>query len=108
MKNKNEIRDAVRERYARYATEETQSSCCSPSANSKCCDSQDYFDLQSLKIGYSDEELAQVPEGSNLGLGCGNPQAIANLKEGEVVVDLGSGAGFDVFLAAKKVGKKEK
>lgn len=58
----------------------------------------------SLRMGYSETELANVPEGSNLGLGCGNPQAIAALKPGEVVVDLGSGAGFDCFLAARQVG----
>jgi ubiquinone/menaquinone biosynthesis C-methylase UbiE len=55
-------------------------------------------------MGYSAEELAAVPEGANLGLGCGNPQAIAAMKSGEVVVDLGSGAGFDCFLAARQVG----
>ena len=55
-------------------------------------------------MGYSDAELAAVPDGANLGLGCGNPQAIAALKPGEVVVDLGSGAGFDCFLAAEQVG----
>jgi SAM-dependent methyltransferase len=56
-------------------------------------------------LGYSNEELAAAPDESNLGLGCGNPQAIAGLKEGEVVLDLGSGAGFDCFLASRKVGK---
>ena len=56
-------------------------------------------------FGYSDEEMAAVPEGANLGLGCGNPQAIADMKAGEVVVDLGSGAGFDAFLAAGKIGE---
>ena len=55
-------------------------------------------------MGYSEAELAAVPEGANLGLGCGNPQAIAALRPGEVVVDLGSGAGFDCFLAAQQVG----
>jgi SAM-dependent methyltransferase len=59
-------------------------------------------------IGYSDNEMASVPDGSNLGLGCGNPTALAQLKKGEVVLDLGSGAGFDCFLAAKRVGKKGK
>ena len=58
----------------------------------------------SLALGYSEEDLAQVPEGADLGLGCGNPQAIASLRTGEVVVDLGSGAGFDCFLAARRVG----
>jgi len=59
-------------------------------------------------VGYSQEEMDAVPEGSNLGLGCGNPTALASLKEGEIVLDLGSGPGFDCFLAAKKVGKKGK
>jgi ubiquinone/menaquinone biosynthesis C-methylase UbiE len=57
-------------------------------------------------MGYSDAELAAVPEGANLGLGCGNPQAIAALRAGEVVIDLGSGAGFDCFLAAQQVGPR--
>ena len=56
-------------------------------------------------MGYSAEELAAVPEGANLGLGCGNPQAIADLKPGETVIDLGSGAGFDCFLASGQVGE---
>ena len=62
----------------------------------------------SKNIGYSDEELKSVPEGANLGLGCGNPTALALLKEGETVLDLGSGAGFDCFLAANKVGENGK
>jgi SAM-dependent methyltransferase len=61
----------------------------------------------SKEIGYSDEEISNVPE-SNLGLGCGNPTALGKIKKGDFVLDLGSGAGFDVFLAAKKVGKKGK
>lgn len=106
MKNKDEIRDAVRERYSDIAIAGStqQQSCCGPD----CCSPQESFDLQSLKLGYSKEELKQVPEGANLGLGCGNPQAIAALKAGEVVVDLGSGAGFDAFLAAQQVGKTGK
>jgi len=58
------------------------------------------------RIGYSDKELRAVPEGANLGLGCGNPLALASIREGETVLDLGSGAGFDCFLAAAEVGKK--
>ena len=58
----------------------------------------------SLKLGYSEQDLAGVPAGADLGLGCGNPQAIAELRPGETVIDLGSGAGFDCFLAAKRVG----
>ena len=57
-------------------------------------------------IGYSKEDMSQVPEGANLGLGCGNPVALASLQEGQTVLDLGSGAGFDCFLAAKSVGEK--
>ena len=57
-------------------------------------------------MGYSDKELTNLPEGANLGLGCGNPTALATLKEGETVLDLGSGAGFDCFIAAQKVGAK--
>jgi SAM-dependent methyltransferase len=60
----------------------------------------------SKNIGYTEEELEAVPEGANLGLGCGNPVALASLKEGEIVLDLGAGAGFDCFLAASKVGDR--
>ena len=103
MENKNVIRDAVRERYSQIAGSGpiAAKSCCGPD----CCSPQEDFDIQSFKLGYSSEELKQVPEGANLGLGCGNPQAIAALKPGETVVDLGSGAGFDAFLAAKQVGE---
>ena len=93
-----EIKKVVREGYAQIARQ--QSSCCGPAST---CGS-DYAETASKQIGYSDEELGAVPEGANLGLGCGNPVALASLKEGEVVVDLGSGAGFDCFLAAQRVG----
>jgi SAM-dependent methyltransferase len=96
-----ETKKAVREGYAKIARE--QSSCCD-SSNS-CCSSTSAETI-SKQIGYSEEELASVPEGANLGLGCGNPLAIASLKEGETVVDLGSGAGFDCFLASERVGEK--
>ena len=72
---------------------------------SPCCGSAISAQDISRKIGYSDEELQSVPEGANLGLGCGNPIALASIKEGEIVLDLGSGAGFDCFLAARKVGE---
>jgi len=99
-----EIKKVVREGYAQIAKKE--SSCCAPS--SPCCGSTDLTEDISKKIGYQDEELKSVPEGANLGLGCGNPVALASLKEGETVIDLGAGAGFDCFLAANKVGKKGK
>ena len=98
------IRKVVREGYAKVATQE--SSCCG-SMNS-CCGSVDLAENIGKKIGYTEEELKAVPEGSNLGLGCGNPTAIASIKEGENVLDLGSGAGFDSFLATQKVGGKGK
>ena len=69
-----------------------------------CCGTGRSVESVSLGIGYSEEDLEQAPEGANLGLGCGNPVALASLREGEVVLDLGSGAGFDSFLAAERVG----
>jgi arsenite methyltransferase len=101
---KEEVRKAVRKGYAQVA--KSGSSCCMPQS-SCCCSSNVATDL-SKRIGYSDEEIESVPEGANLGLGCGNPIALASLKEGEVVLDLGSGAGFDCFLAANAVGKTGK
>jgi len=99
-----EIKQAVRERYAQIAVKE--SSCCAPS--NTCCGTTDQATDISKKIGYRDEELDSVPEGANLGLGCGNPTALASLKEGETVLDLGSGGGFDCFLASNMVGQKGK
>ncbi|TCJ12972.1 arsenite methyltransferase [Parasulfuritortus cantonensis] len=94
------IRQQVREAYGGIAQNNgcgCGPSCCTPSDESVA-------ELLSRGIGYSAEETAAVPEGANLGLGCGNPQAIAALKAGETVLDLGSGAGFDCFLAARAVG----
>jgi len=68
-----------------------------------CCGSNMKAQRQSGQLGYSEDEMTSVPSGANLGLGCGNPTAIASLKEGEVVLDLGSGAGFDVFWRQKKL-----
>jgi len=100
-----DVKKAVRESYARIA--EQGSSCCCGTSSS-CCGSTDAVQEISRGIGYSDDELAAVPEGANLGLGCGNPIALASLQECETVLDLGSGAGFDCFLAANKVGEKGK
>jgi len=98
------IKKAVRERYAKIVKQD--SSCCIPT--NSCCRNTDLAEDISKKIGYTEEELKTVPEDANLGLGCGNPVALASLKEGETVLDLGSGAGFDCFLAANKVGKNGK
>jgi len=100
MKDK-ELKMAVREGYSRVA--KSGSSCC----QSGCCSSAKTQKI-SKKIGYTEEQMEAVPEGSNLGLGCGNPVALAGLKKGETVLDLGSGAGFDCFLASKAVGEKGK
>jgi SAM-dependent methyltransferase len=101
-----EIKEMVRARYGGIAAGAV-SDCCTP-VPSSCCGTtaMSAVDGRALEMGYSAEELAAVPEGANLGLGCGNPQAIATMKSGEVVVDLGSGAGFDCLLAARPVGAK--
>ena len=98
-----DVKRVVREGYAKVAN--GSGSCCGPAPAGSCCGAPTAQET-SRRIGYSDEEMAAAPEGANLGLGCGNPIALASLKEGEVVLDLGSGAGFDCFLAAKKVGGK--
>jgi len=100
---KDSIKDAVKEGYAKIAKQ--GGSCCS---STSCCSGSDLSMIISKSIGYSDEEIKNVPEGANLGLGCGNPVAIASLKEGDIVLDLGSGAGFDAFLASRKVGNTGK
>lgn len=95
------IRQAVRQRYGRLAEGDGVGCGCGPA----CCDIP-AADAQALsqKLGYTAEDVDMVPQGANLGLGCGNPQAIAALKPGEVVLDLGSGGGFDCLLAARQVG----
>ena len=94
---KEQIRETVREGYGQIAR--TGGSCCP----SSCCGSGAPEQL-ARGVGYSEADLAVLPEGANMGLSCGNPTAIASLRPGEVVLDLGSGGGFDVFIAGPKVG----
>jgi len=88
------VRETVRQGYAEIAK-----------GKSNCCCGSSSPDKLAAAIGYTNEELQALPEGANMGLSCGNPTAIANLKPGQVVLDLGSGGGFDVFIAARKVGQ---
>lgn len=105
LKN-DEIRSAVRENYAKVAVLGNVGCGCSPS----CCGTPSEAKAAdiSLSLGYSSEDVAAMPEGANMGLGCGNPLAIASLQPGETVLDLGSGGGFDCFLAARAVGDNGK
>ena len=119
INKKERIKQAVRESYSKVATQGTVNSdlssalsCCGPSETSSttetanpCCGPELTPEKMSATMGYSAEEMLSVPEGANLGLGCGNPVALASLITGETVVDLGSGGGFDCFLAAKEVGE---
>ena len=127
MKNQtleqDQTRQTVRERYGKIATAASGSaaSCCAAPAQtltaapsptgcgcgtsgSTCCGEPGAGQTLTETLGYSAAEAAAAPEGANLGLGCGNPLAIASLRPGQTVLDLGSGAGFDVFLAARAVG----
>ncbi|MBU6998383.1 MAG: arsenite methyltransferase [Theionarchaea archaeon] len=125
----NEIKKVVRKGYAKVARKQTgsccqetnqvlkaRSGCCGPSATQK--DKAERIEIETActtnveeigkMLGYTEDDLKGVPEGANLGLGCGNPVALASLREGEIVLDLGSGAGVDCFLAARKVGETGK
>ena len=95
-----EIKRVVREGYAKVAKEEKVFSV----PLTSCCGGASLAGEISKKIGYTEQDIATVPEGANLGLGCGNPVALASLHEGDIVLDLGSGTGFDCFLAAQRVG----
>jgi SAM-dependent methyltransferase len=122
-RNKEEIREAVRDRYGKIARLGRKASelipalsCCGEQGISdtkrspaSCCETPEFTPEQMSKaLGYSKDDLESTPQGANLGLGCGNPVALASLKPGETVVDLGSGGGFDCFLAANEVGKDGK
>lgn len=96
-----DVKILVRENYGKVARDEINNCGCSPC----CCGANRSAEELSMNIGYSGDDIAGVPDGANLGLGCGNPVAIASLKEGETVLDLGSGPGFDCFLAANRVGR---
>ena len=123
LKDKERIRETVRDRYGNLAKTSNLASltgqmpsCCDPKdipvqigEQAPCCGSKDVsLEQLSALMGYSKEDMDSVPEGANLGIGCGNPVALASLKPGETVVDLGSGGGFDCFLAAQKVGETGK
>ena len=99
-----DMRDVVRDKYGKIAR--NKGTCCGPVPT--CCRPTNQAESISKRMGYSEKELKSVPDDANLGLGCGNPTALASLKEGEVVLDLGSGGGMDCFLAAEKVGKAGK
>jgi arsenite methyltransferase len=100
------VRNAVRDNYAAVVRQGgVGSGCCSPKTDeASCCGGGTWNGGKSTELGYSPDELAALPQGADMALGCGNPGAIAALKVGETVVDLGSGGGIDCFLAAKKVG----
>jgi len=99
-----DVKDAVKDRYGGIARQAMfTSSCCGPSASCGCGPSG--ASQASADLGYDPAELAALPPGADMGLGCGNPIALAGMKEGDVVVDLGSGAGIDCFLAARRVGR---
>jgi SAM-dependent methyltransferase len=103
MERKEEIREKIRKNYSKVALNGNGGCCCSPG----CCSSNAAFDVDKATqdLGYSSEDLSNIPDGANMGLGCGNPIAIASLKEGETVLDLGCGGGFDCFLARRQVGE---
>ena len=108
-KRADEIRQNVRESYSEVAESSNSGSCCG--TESSCCGVSDDAAINTLvstRLGYSEDDLENVPEGADMGLGCGNPGAIASIKAGETILDLGSGGGFDCFLAAAETGESGK
>jgi arsenite methyltransferase len=103
MKNKEKIREFIRKNYTGVALKSSERGCCGGGCNCSCAPAS--INETSIAIGYTNEDLLNVPPESNMGLGCGNPIAIAELKEGETVLDLGCGGGFDCFLARAQVGE---
>lgn len=104
-----EIRQKVRKAYAEVAQANDASDCCGVATS--CCGVASDAQINAVvssRLGYSEQDRGNVPEGADMGLGCGNPRAIASLQPGEVVLDLGSGGGFDAFLAAREVGESGK
>ena len=107
LRDDEKVREFIRETYKDVAEKDAGSCCgsetgaCGPS----CCGGAKHVDERAAKLGYTDEQVRQAPDGAHMGLGCGNPQTLANLAVGETVLDLGSGGGFDCFLAAKSVGE---
>jgi len=105
QKRADEIRQNVRESYSQVAEASNSGDCCG--TESSCCGVSDDAAINTLvstRLGYSEDDLDKVPEGADMGLGCGNPRAIASIKKGETILDLGSGGGFDCFLAAAETG----
>lgn len=102
MKDKEEVRDFIRKNYTEVALTGSESGCCGGGCS---CGTPINIKETAIKLGYTESDLANVPLGANMGLGCGNPVAISSLKPGEVVLDLGSGGGFDCFLAREQVGE---
>ena len=108
-RSSDDIRNHVRESYAKVADASNNEE--ASGIVSSCCGVSDDIDintLNSLRLGYSNTDLDNVPGGADMGLGCGNPRAIAGLSHGEIVIDLGSGGGFDAFLAAREIGETGK
>jgi len=95
------VRQTIREGYGKIA--QTSGTCCG--SNVSCCGSDEATSTAlARQVGYAPEDLSDLPDGANMGLSCGNPNALASLNQGEAVLDLGSGGGFDVFIAGRKVG----